>query len=690
MRAMSAITDQLNAQRGHLFPWSPVFLGTGIGIYFTLPVEPDVVHLAAVAGLSVVLCVVACSRAGFAFLSWAPMLVAAGLCLAAARAHLVAAPVLDFRYYGPVEGRLVSVDRSPTDAVRLTLEDVRLSGVAPARTPARVRISLKTPDRIPEPGARVMTTAHLLPPQGPSEPGGFDFRRHAWFLQLGALGYTRAPILLAEAGTDHLAVAKLRRRVSEFLMRGMDGRAAGFAAAIVVGDRSNVDRQSLENLRRSNLAHLLAISGLHMGLLTGFIFAAIRQTLCLLPWIGPRWPVKKLAAGAALLAGFGYLVLSGGYVATERAFIMVSVMFGAVLLDRRAITLRAVALAAVIVLVRRPESLLSPGFQMSFAATTALVAAFDALRQGAVPLGPGWCRPLVALLISSAVAGAATAPLAAAHFNMVPHYGLLANLLAVPVMGMVVVPAAVLALCLARLGLEIIGLAPMKWGLEWILRVAEQVAALEGAVSQVSAPGGWMLPVFTAGMLVAILWQGRLRLLGVLPAVIALLCWPSAGRPILLIADSGGLVGVMAPEGRALSRAKGQGFTAGIWLENDGDAASQAEAATRWSEKMNGLPVWQRAGLRVRHAPGKRKLASVTDCDDRDIVVTTVEPENSGGADCLVLHPRVMRQTGSIALDAEGRLQTARSLSGARLWTQWQPESAEVRRLREILGAEPR
>ncbi|MBY6065711.1 ComEC family competence protein [Leisingera aquaemixtae] len=681
MRLGTAISDVLQAQRGSLFPWAPVFLGAGIGAYFSLKAEPNAAAAAGLACVSLLFCAGALLRRPLAFLLWAPALLAAGVCLAYARTHLVAAPVLDFRYYGPVEGRVAAVDRSPTDALRLTLDQVRLDRVPPLDTPARVRVSLKGQTGIPPPGARVMTTAHLLPPQGPAEPGGFDFRRHAWFKQLGGLGYTRVPVLLAEAPGSEVPVEQLRRRLAQYLQQQIPGETGGFAAAVTAGDRSGVGEETLTALRKSNLAHLLAISGLHMGLLTGFVFAALRSLMCLVPWIALRWPVKKLAAAAALAAGAGYLLLSGGNVATERAFVMVAVMFGAVLLNRRAITLRAVAVAALIVLLRRPESLLSPGFQMSFAATAALVAAFAAIRDGEVALGPLWLRPVAALVISSAVAGAATAPFAAAHFNTIPHYGLLANLLSVPVMGTVVIPAAVLALCLAPFGLEWIGLRLMQWGMDWILWVARSVSGFDGAVSHAAAPGPWVLPLLAGGFVFAVVWQGRLRLAGLLPAAAALWMWTMAERPDILIAESGGLVGVMEAEGRALSRAKGQGFTAEIWLENDGDPASQPVSASRWAAELDGLPVWQGDGFRIIHAPGKRKLSAASSCKDRDIVISTV----TGSSSCLLLTPEVMRQTGSLALTRTGKLLTARDAAGERPWTGWQPEGREIRRLRQLL-----
>ena len=193
---------------------------------------------------------------------------------------------------------------------------------------------------------------------------------------------TRArPVLLqAPRGPGEMRLLQARLRLAQAVRARIGGEAGGFAAAVMTGDRSGIAMTTLENLRRSNIAHLLAISGLHMGLLTGFIFMSLRAILSLIPALALRLPTKKIAAVGALAAGAAYLAVAGGNVATERAFIQVAVMFVAVLLDRRAVTLRAVAIAAMIVLARRPETLLGPGFQMSFAATTALVAVFTWVR----------------------------------------------------------------------------------------------------------------------------------------------------------------------------------------------------------------------------------------------------------------------------------------------------------------------
>ncbi|WP_116083636.1 ComEC/Rec2 family competence protein [Tropicimonas sp. IMCC34011] len=671
------VVRAVQRQRGHLLHWAPVAFGIGIAIWFALPSDPAPVALVAASLACVTLGLVA-GRAG----PGAPLILALAFILAGGiaadlRARSVGAPVLGFRYYGPVEGRIVGIDRSASDAVRLTLDEVHLGDLPPAPTPERVRVSLYGPQDyfVPEPGRAIMLTANLSPPNGPAEPGGFDFRRHAWFDRLGAVGYTRTPVLTMDDSRDtgpSAWIFRLRMSISAGVRAQMDGPAGAFAAAILTGDRSGLDLERLEHLRASNLAHLLAISGLHMGLLTGVVLGAIRLGLALVPYAALRWPCRKIAASGALVAAAGYLALSGGSVSTERAFVMVSVMLGAVLLERRAISLRAVAIAALIVLARRPEELLSPGFQMSFAATTALVAIFGSLR-GLQDIGPRMPRiatPILATFLSSAIAGAATAPYAAAHFGRLSDYGLIANLLSVPVMGLLVMPAAVLTACLWPLGLSGIGLGVMKLGLVWILRVAETVSSWPGAVTAVHAPGLAVLPLLTLGALWLILWQGLARLAGLPVLAAALALWWGTERPPVLIAASGGLVGIMGEEGRALSKPVGDGFVASIWLENDGDTALQDAAARR--PGFTGRPGEFRADL-----PGGQTLAVVTGrgnaaragaaCDTAHIVVTTAtDPPRDGP--CLMLDSETLGRTGTLALwpDGQGGWLPVSALGGAR------------------------
>lgn len=678
MRAIQSLETRLLAQRGHLFCWVPVCLGIGIGGYFTLRFEPDVMvflGLGCLLALGIVL-----SRlmpVALMPLVIGLVLIGTGAGLAKFRTEYVSSPVLGFRYYGPIEGRIINIDRSGSDAVRLTLDRVNLNRMSPDRTPSKVRVSVHGDGKSApfRPGDAIMTTGHLSPPSGPAEPGGFDFQRHAWFLQIGAVGYTRNPVVRISVADGYdgwrLWIFQQRRSLAIAVRDQIAGESGAFAAAIMTGDRSAMSQATIADLRATNLAHLLAISGLHMGLLTGFVFAVVRMGLALIPAFALRFATKKIAAVAALIIGAGYLALSGGNVATERAYIMVAVMLVAVLLDKRALTLRAVAMAATLVLLLQPEALVGPGFQMSFAATTALVLVFGGLRHVDMSRLPKWVRVVFSVVLSFAVAGIATAPFAAAHFNQIAHFGLLANVLSVPLMGIIVMPAAVLAVCLAPLGLWGVGLWFVDQGLQWILFVAGQVANIEGGVGHVVSPSAAVLPVLALGLIWVALWQGRERMFGGIVVICALFLWTQSSRPAILVADNGSLIGLMGTDGRTLSRPKGSGFVASVWLENDGAPIAQIDAAAKDGFDWQG----RRASFYLGHwhmiaVTGKTALADLNGCGGADILISnqTVQSERP----CRVVDIISLRQTGSLAFDlsADGDLitTTARQVAGQRPW----------------------
>jgi competence protein ComEC len=429
----------LAEQRGHLFGWLPVFFSCGIGWYFSLGFEPTAIALLALAVAGVLLA----GAVRWLPWQWTPLAIAIiavlmGVAVAGSRSLIVAEPVLGWRYYGPIEGRIIEIDRSQSEKPRITLDQVRLARVSPARTPHTVRISLHYPEAFVslEPGLNVMTTGHLSPPAGPPEPGRCDFRRMAWFERLGAVGYTRAPVLAAGPDAPDgagLWVYKIRRQLSLTVQDQIGGEVGAFAAAITTGDRSGMGQQTLSALRRSNLAHLLAISGLHMGLLTGFIFALIRArprggAVCGIVLADQEDSDSWRFRGWRLLSGPLWwqrrnrtrVHYGGSDVRSDPAGASCAYLAGCC--GRGA---HRVGVAT--------EALTGPGFQMSFVATTALVAVFSALRDMPRIL-PKWSSPIVAVVVSSAVAGFATAPFAAVHFNQISHYELIANLLAVPMM----------------------------------------------------------------------------------------------------------------------------------------------------------------------------------------------------------------------------------------------------------------
>ena len=621
-------------------------------------------------------------RVAFAPLLVGLVLFGAGAGIAKYRTEGVSSPVLGFRYYGAIEGRIINIDRSGSDAVRLTLDRVILNRMSPNRTPSKVRVSVHDDGRSApyRPGDAIMTTGHLSPPSGPAELGGFDFQRHAWFLQIGAVGYTRNPVVRIAVADDYdgwrLWIFQQRRTLAKAVRDQIAGESGAFAAAIMTGDRSAMSQATIADLRATNLAHLLAISGLHMGLLTGLVFAVVRMGLALIPAFALRFATKKIAAVVALVIGAGYLALSGGNVATERAYIMVAVMLIAVLLDRRALTLRAVAMAATLVLILQPEALVGPGFQMSFAATTALVLVFGGMRYVDMLRLPKWVRIVFSVVLSSVVAGFATAPFAAAHFNQIAHFGLLANVLSVPLMGIVVMPAAVLAVCLAPLWLWGVGLWFVDQGLQWILFVARKVASIEGGVGHVVSPSALVLPILGISLIWIALWRGRL--VGGVGVFFAFFLRAQTIRTIVLVADSGASIGLKGADGRPLSSAKGSGFVAGVWLENDGAPIAQMDAAAKGGFDRQGRQIAFYLGdWHIIAVTEKTALAALIGCGGADILISNQTVQNQ--RPCRVVDVKSLRRTGALAFDlsADGDLitTTARQVAGQRPWA---PQSRQA------------
>ncbi|MCQ0970055.1 ComEC family competence protein [Paracoccus sp. TK19116] len=692
------------AVRAGLFPWLPVLLAAGIALWFARPFVPTFVSLCATAGVMVIAAMVSLRARSHALAgepgwqvadavrlgAWAALVVAAGLGLAQLRATQVSAPVLGFRYYGPIEGRVVEIDRSARDRMRLTLDRVRLRDMAPDRTPALVRVSLM--DMAADTGAvvgqRVMLTGHLGPPPGPASPGSFDFRSMAWFQGLGAVGYVRTPILPVAAPEGGIWVMdRTRMGVAAAMRDSIGGQRGAVAAALMTGDRSGIAEATNEIMRASNLYHIISISGLHMGMLAGFVYNGLRLALvgAVAAGLALRWPVHKIAATVALAAAAGYLWLSGGGVATERAFVMVAVMLCAILADRRAISLRSIAIAALIILAYSPEAVTSPGFQMSFAATVALVLCYGPWRQVGPKL-PFWLRPVAMLIISSMVAGLATSPIAAALFSRMAHYGLLANLLVVPVMGSLVMPMGVIAALLAPIGLAGPALWVMGLGTGWMLWIAEWIAGLNGAVSAVPLPPWQVVPLMGFGATVAILsWRrGMMRTrsaslagasVGLAMLIAAFGLWLTTSRPQILIAPEGEGVGLMTAEGRSLSKPSGGSFVVDTWLSEDGDMATQEQAAARpaWSgdrrDRLAELPD----GWRLMHFTGKGSgERAAQQCHAQTILVATEAiPDLPQGAACLIFDQKSLRRTGAVAVEIrDGRpmLLTVTETAGAAPW----------------------
>ena len=596
-RLTAGLAARLEAERDRWALWIPAGFAAGVGCYFGLDREPAAWLGAAVLGLAVAAGVLGRRRPGLLLACLALAVISAGFTAAQFRTASVAAPILEKRI-GPVavSGRIVAVERRAS-GWRLTLEAPEIGFLEPGRTPARVRIAVRDPSGGQvAPGQRVRLRAVLRPPPEPAAPGAYDFARRAYFQGLGGVGFAYGKVhavggVASSSGNDRTTAAPLisrtwwtglRQVISERILAALPGETGAVAAALMTGARGAIPEDTLTAMRDSGLAHLLAISGLHVGLVAGLLFFSVRALLALVPALALRYPIKKWAAAVAALGAFAYLALTGATVPTQRAFLMVGLVLLGILLDRSALSFRLIAWAAVVVLAVAPESLLGPSFQMSFGAVVALIAAYEVLRDRWRRLFGGrgvlaWTgQQISGAALSSIVAGLATAPFAVYHFNRIAWYGLAANVVAVPLTALWIMPWALAAFALMPFGAEALALAPMGWGIEVMLAVARGVAAWPGAVSLVPVmPTGALVSMALGGLWLC-LWRRPWRLLGLLPILAGALAGSLAVPPDVLASGDAKLMAVRDGAGRLyLSSARVRRFDAGIWRRRLGLADSE-------------------------------------------------------------------------------------------------------------------
>lgn len=477
--------------------------------------------------------------------------VAGGLAAAKVRTEMVAAPIAPALSEPTViEAWVVDVDSPGQRGARIVIAPVWIRGLTPEQTPVRLRATVR--GEPPRPGEAIRLFGILNPPPAPASPGAYDFGRNAFFQGMGgvafALGETRRADLAPASWRLRLAMAVngARYALAERIVARLGERTGGIAAAMTTSHETWISQEDMDVMRDSGLAHILSVSGLHMAIVGGFVFFAVRLVVAAWSWLALRVPGKKVAAVAGLTAVGVYLVVSGAPPPAERAAITASIAFLAILLDRQAVTMHGLAVAAFIVLAIQPEAIVTPGFQMSFAATAALVALVEAWPKRTREISAPWpilavqrfCGWLTAAVAASVVAGLATGPFAMQHFNRTAMYGLLANLGTSPVADFILMPALAIGAALEPLGLGGPFLAVAGWGVDLMLAIGTWTAGLPGAVRTVASAPDYVLPIAFLGVLFVCLWQGRLRWLG-LPLAAAVLVWPRAPEPDIWIGDGG-------------------------------------------------------------------------------------------------------------------------------------------------------
>ena len=652
---------------GRLLPWLAVAFGTGVLLYFSAGREPAGWAAVAVASVSLLgACLARRSAILFPFAVGGAALTA-GFAIATLQTARLAHPILRDPLWtvslsGYVEAR-EERERSDRITVRVHTFAARRAGEAPER----IRVAVRR-GAAPAVGSFVSFNAHLSPPPQPLRPGGYDFARDMYYLRIGASGYVLGPITVLpapERATIFLRCAALLDSIRDLIDRRIravlpDDRGA-IASALITGKRDAITTPVNDAMYVSGLAHVLSISGYHMAAVAGIAFLVIRAGLALAPSLASRRPIKKWAALGALAAAAFYLVLSGAEVATQRSFIMIAVVLIGVLVDRPVLTFRTLTLAALCVLSLAPESIAQPSFQMSFAATLALIAGYQyGLPWHAEPDSPLsarlalWgMREAVALALSSLVAGLATMPYAAFHFHRLAPYGVLANLVAMPVVSLEVMPMGILGVLALPLGFDDVCWRMMGAGLDWMIAVALWVAHLPGAVAPIHAFGVGPLLLCTAGLLLLCLLCTPLRLSGAVLVLLACAWALATPRPDVLIASEGRVVAVRGEDGRlAVLSPPGEAFAVKEWLAADGDPRAPNDASLANGVSCDGLGCVGRLSGGAVVAFARTLEALAEDCTQASVVVSPRAAHEPCAA--VLVDRAAARRKGAVALRRVG------------------------------------
>jgi competence protein ComEC len=689
------LTRQIADQGARWKLWTPVAFGCGAAAYFALLREPQAWVAWLLLGLAAGLLLVARRFGGAA--ATAAMLAACGLAgfgAAKVRVERVKAPVAA-ETAGPqrLQGWVLDVAPPGRGGQRLLIAPYRIEGLAPEATPIRVRITLRDDARIPAPGETIQLLAKINPPPPPASPGAYDFARDAFFDSVGGVGFALGPPSAWSAAAEPpwrlrlaMQVNRLRWAMTQRIVAALGPQSGGLAAAMTTGHAAFIPPEQVDNLRASGLAHIISISGVHMAIVGGFTFAALRLLIAAWPWLALRINGKKAAACVGLAAVLTYLVLSGAPPPAVRAAVTASIAFIAVLADRQAISLHALAVAAFIVLVAHPEAVIQPGFQMSFAATAALVAMAGAWPQPVREINTPWPIRLVqgaggwivAGAAISFVAGLATAPFAMQHFNRISTWGLASNLAVQPISSLLMMPGLALGALLMPFGLEAWPLQLAGWAIELTNRVAATAAAAPYAQVVVASGPAWTLPAAFLGLLWLCLWRGPLRWLGA-PLALAVALTPRPAAPDAWVSADGAAVAVRSGREAVLMRPDVKLFGAELWSRRRGLEpllSATARDAVFACDRQSCAPgstapariaaAWN---LKRPLAPGRLEAL----CASAEVVVLRNDFRPESCAASLVLTGADFRRGGSPDLyrrpDGGWRVNWAQDQRGRRPWT---------------------
>jgi competence protein ComEC len=540
-RVRRAYAAWVHAESGRFVLFLPAFMAAGVMGYFAWPDEPQAIPAWLMAAIALPAGALLRSRPAFQGALFCVAFTALGFA-SGGRATRAAPQWADLpRRAAQVSGLITAMEVLPAGR-RVTLGAPSLDGGAALPRTLRIRLRDTDPATLAT-GDVIAVRALVRAPSPPGYPGGWDTQRDAYFAGIAGYGFALGAVrLVARAPAPRWQ--RLREAIAFRIMTALPGTRGAIAATLLTGMGTAIPPADRTAFQDSGLAHLLAVAGLHSGIVMGLAYAACRRGLTLSEHASLYWPVKRVAASCALLAGLLYLALTGGHVPILRSLAMAGLVTLAVLTGRRAIPFRALGLAAMAIMLAAPNLTMGVSFQMSFCAVLALIAGWETLRPPLTKLQKGgWWRGLAlhgaGLAVTSALAGTACLPVAASHFGTAAAYYVPANMLAVPLTALWIMPWGLAALALMPVGLHGLALTPMGWGIGVVLWIARGVSSWPYAALAVPQMPPESLAVAVAGLLWLCLWRTRVRFLGLVAVATGLaIAWVTPPPDIVVSPDA--------------------------------------------------------------------------------------------------------------------------------------------------------
>lgn len=593
------------------------------------------------------------------------LLVACGTSVIWLRSELVGAEPIERPEARSMVAKVLEREEQPADdRIRLVLafqDEER----GQARK-VRVNVPIAKDDPAAKEGAIVRLRARLMPPAPPMLPGSYDFARTAWFGGLAATGSLIGEIEIVEPATQSAGLAKVQRDLAAHVRARLDGSPGTIAAAFASGDRGAITERDEAAMRDSGLTHLLSISGLHVSAVIAAAYLLALKLLALWPWLALRVRLPLFAATVGALAGIGYTLLTGAEVPTVRSCVGALLVLAALALGREALSMRMVAAAALFVLLLWPESLVGPSFQMSFAAVLSIVALHNSVwvRSFLAPREERWIATIARrgamLLLTGLVIEIALMPIVLFHFHRAGLYGAFANVVAIPLVTFASMPLIALALLLDLVGAG----GPVWWlagkSLELLLAIARWTAAQPGAVRLMPEMGIGLFALYVAGGLWMALWRGRVRVLGLIPWLVATPLFLLEPIPDVLVSGDGRHIGIVGEGKRLLVLRESRSDYAKDNLLEMAGQEGEPVALSDWpgaacsrdfcslTIERGGRP-WHLLLSRTRDRVAERELAAA--CDLSDIVVSDRYLPRSCRPRWLKADRSLLESTGGLAID---------------------------------------